>query len=205
MKDSSAPETVTIVLAAGSSSRMGQSKQLLDIAGTPLLRHSAQIALEAGTSQTIVVLGSNEESHRKVITDLPVDIVVNHYWQAGMGSSIKTGLHYVIREYPDAKAVLMMVCDQPKITSNHLQSLVTAYFRSGKKIIASSYGSAVGVPAVFGRSFFSNILMLKDNEGAKKIIAQFSDLTAALPFPDGAMDLDTMDDYNNFQRPEPSN
>jgi len=203
LNDNSFPETATILLAAGASSRMGQSKQLLDIGGIPLLRHSVQLALSAETSHVIVVLGANEESHRKVIADLPVDIVVNHYWQSGMGSSIKTALHYIIREHAEAKAALMMVCDQPKVTSTHLRALVAAYFKSEKKIVASSYVHAVGVPAVFGRSFFSNMLMLKDDEGAKKIIAQFSDLTAALPFPEGATDLDTMDDYRNFQSQNP--
>ncbi|MEJ1238903.1 nucleotidyltransferase family protein [Chryseolinea sp. T2] len=199
MKEISHPDTVTILLAAGSSSRMGQSKQLLDVKGVPLLRHSVHTALSAGTSRIVVVLGANEPSHREVIRDLPVDIVVNHYWQSGMGSSIKTALHYIIREHAEAKAVLMMVCDQPKVTSKHLHALVNEYFRSGKKIVASSYANAVGVPAVFGRSFFSNMLMLKDDEGARKIIAQFSELSTTLPFPDGALDLDTMDDYTKFR------
>ena len=98
-----------------------------------------------------------------------------------------------------AHCVLLMVCDQPNVTPRHLQALFSTYVQSDRKIVASSYANTIGVPAVFGRSFFSNILMLKDEEGAKRIIAQFSEQTTAVPFPEGAIDLDTMEDYARFR------
>lgn len=191
-------DVITLLLAAGSSSRMGESKQLLDVSGMPLLRYSAKIALEARTSGLIVVLGANETPHREALAGLPVDIIVNHYWKSGMGSSIKTSLHHIIRAYPEASAVLIMVCDQPSITSDHLSTLIRTYARADKKIVASAYADTLGVPAIFGRPFFSNILMLRDDQGAKRIIEQFAQQVTAVQFPDGAIDLDTKDDYARF-------
>lgn len=197
-KETSQDYFAVLVLAAGSSSRMGRSKQLLDVWGTPLLRRSVQAALGVTSGKVIVVLGSNENAHRDILNDLPVDIVVNHYWKDGMGSSIKTGLHYIVHDHGDAKGVLIMVCDQPALTSSHLNTLIDRFLRSDKKIIASSYEDTLGVPAVFGRSYFSNILMLRDDQGAKKIIEQFADQAESVPFAAGVIDLDTMADYNAF-------
>ncbi|HTF16801.1 MAG TPA: nucleotidyltransferase family protein [Chryseolinea sp.] len=189
---------VTLLLAAGASSRMGQSKQLLDVGGMPLLRRSAEVALTSGSSAVVVVLGANEEPHRDVIADLPVEVVVNHYWKSGMGSSIKTGLHYILHDHGEATAVLIMVCDQPELSSSHLVLLRDHYTHSQKKIAASAYDNTLGVPAMFGRSFFSNILMLRDDQGAKKIIDQFAEQVVSIPFPAGSIDLDTSDDYTRY-------
>lgn len=194
------PDVTILLLAAGASSRMGTSKQLLDIGGTPLLRHTTKIALSTKASKVVVVLGANEPSHREVISDLPVHVVVNHYWKGGMGSSIKTGLHYVIGEHGETDAMLIMVCDQPALTAAHLDILLATHFQSGKKITASAYDDTLGVPAIFGRSFFSNILMLRDEQGAKKIIEQFKDQVIPVAFPEGSIDLDTAADYTRYRQ-----
>ncbi len=190
----------TILLAAGESSRMGKPKQLLPVGGIPLLRHMANVARVSTPGSVVVVLGANEPAHRKALDDTPVEIVTNHFWKNGMGSSIKTGLQYVIKSHPDATAILIMVCDQPKLTADHLRHLVETYAISQKKITASGYDQTVGVPAVFGRAFFSNLLMLKDDQGAKKIIEQFADQVTTVSFPEGSIDLDTPDDYDRFIR-----
>jgi molybdenum cofactor cytidylyltransferase len=120
-EEASTPEkgVSVILLAAGSSSRMGQSKQLLDIQGTPLLLHSTKVALASGASHVIVVLGANEQPHREVIKDLPVSIILNHFWKGGIGSSIKTGMNALMKEYPETNAVILMVCEQPAVTADH--------------------------------------------------------------------------------------
>ena len=109
-----------IVLAAGSSSRMGSSKQLLEIDGQPLLCKCVNQALAANPSQVVVVLGANEKPHRELLEKLPVQIVSNFYWKTGMGSSIKTGLNYLIQSDGELDGVILMVCDQPALTAEHL-------------------------------------------------------------------------------------
>jgi molybdenum cofactor cytidylyltransferase len=187
-----------ILLAAGSSSRMGQSKQLLEVNGHPLLLHSVRAAIDSGAKSVNVILGANELEHREVIRDLGVNVISNHYWKSGMGSSIKAGLNYVVRKYSDTEAVIIMVCDQPAVTSAHLRQLMRAFERSNSPIVASSYSGTSGVPALFSRAFFSNILMLKDEQGAKKIIEQFPEQRVTVDFPEGSIDLDTDEDYQNY-------
>ena len=111
---------------------------------------------------------------------------------------LSTSIHHIIKAYPEAEAVLIMVCDQPAVTKEHLQTLAKIYRDSDKKIVASSYADTLGVPAVFGRSFFSNILMLRDEQGAKRLIEQFSQQVTSAPFPLGAIDLDTPEDYKRY-------
>lgn len=187
-----------ILLAAGSSSRMGQSKQLLEVNGTPLLLHSVQAAIDSGARSVNVILGANEPAHRELIRNLSVNVISNHYWKSGMGSSIKAGLNYIVRKYSDTEAVIIMVCDQPGIKPGHLRALMQTHEQTNSHIVASSYSGTAGVPALFSRSFFSNILMLKDEQGAKKIIEQFPEQRVTVEFPEGSVDLDTNDDYQNY-------
>lgn len=188
----------TIVLAAGSSSRMGRSKQLLEINGEPLLRRCVRISLAVNPGNIVVILGANEKPHREIISQLPVHIISNYYWKTGMGSSIKTGLNYLLQSGAELDAVIILVCDQPALTAEHLRKLTDKFIKTKKSIIASLYSNSSGVPVLFGRSFFSNLLLLGDDQGAKKIVHQFPDQVETVDFPQGAFDLDTEEDYQNY-------
>jgi molybdenum cofactor cytidylyltransferase len=187
-----------VILAAGASSRMGRSKQLLEIEGEPLLRRCAKVALEVNQGPVIVVLGANEKLHREIVEDLPLYIISNHFWKTGMGSSIKTGLNYLIQVAPEAKGAILSVCDQPALSRQHLEKLIQKFKTGKKKIIASSYAHSSGVPVLFGRPFFSNLLLLGDEQGAKKIVQQFPTEVDNVEFPKGSIDLDTEEDYQSF-------
>ena len=174
-----------IILAAGSSSRMGTPKQLLKWKGDTLLSHSVKTAMGLKAGPIYVVLGSNEEEHRKAIKDLPVTIVSNPAWANGMGSSLKAGLN-VVRE--KSEAVLVMTCDMPFVTADHLKTLV----KTDSDVVASKYGNSAGVPAKFSKKIYSDLLLISDTEGAKKIIEKHSPVLIHLDSP---TDLDTPDDY----------
>lgn len=188
-----------IILAAGSSSRMGQSKQLLKIKGEPLLLRTVRVAVESGIGPVIVVLGAQEAVHRKVLETLNVEIAVNTRWEAGMGSSIKAGLRHLINHFPNTEAAMIMVCDQPLITIDHLNQLVHTFVKSHKKITASFYSGTSGVPVIFHKSLFPEILNLSDQQGAKKILSQHHELIQTINLPEGAFDLDTPEDMKNFE------
>jgi molybdenum cofactor cytidylyltransferase len=187
-----------IILAAGASTRMGRSKQLLEIEGEALLCRCAKVALRVNPNNIVVILGANEKPHRDILEKLPVQIVSNYYWKTGMGSSIKTGLNYLLQSGAELDAVILMVCDQPALTSEHLLKLVQKFEEKQAAIIASAYDNSSGVPALFGRSFFSNLLLLSDDHGAKKIIQQFPRQVETVEFPKGSIDLDTEEDYQDY-------
>jgi molybdenum cofactor cytidylyltransferase len=188
-----------IVLAAGSSSRLGESKQLLIIDGKPLLQKIVAEAMESHIGPIVVVLGFESERHRTIIADLPVDVVINKNWQNGMGSSIKTGLHFVEEKFVTAKGVLISVCDQPQLTSHSFRALADKFNSHPCPLVASRYANTFGVPALFNRTLFPEIHSLKDNEGAKKIILSHSRDASYIDFPGGAIDLDTPDEVLNYK------
>jgi molybdenum cofactor cytidylyltransferase len=192
----------TILLAAGSSSRMGHSKQLLDIDGQPLLRRTVTTALAANPDNLIVVLGSNFEEHQKVINDLPLNIIHNENWKKGMGNSLKTGLNKLLEQNSNIEAVIILVCDQPLLTDHHIIKLIETFSKSSSAIIATGYSNTTGVPALFDKSCFQELLKLPDDHGAKSIIQNFSGVIESVAFPNGAFDLDTPDDLLNFRKLE---
>jgi molybdenum cofactor cytidylyltransferase len=187
-----------IILAAGSSSRLGQSKQLVEVDGVPLLLKSTLAALDTNYSHVVVVLGSNADIHKKMIAHLPVEIITHEGWEKGMGSSLKTGLQHVVESRPATHAVVIMVCDQPLLTSVHLNTLRDVYKKSSGKIVASQYGNTVGVPALFDRTLFPELLEIKDSQGAKVIIERHATLVNAINWDDGQLDIDTPQDLKSL-------
>lgn len=191
---------VTLILAAGSSSRLGQSKQLLQVNGVPMLRKTVVTALEADTNDVVVVLGHKAVQHQQIIMDLNVDIMHHSDWQEGMGSSIKAGVSHILENHPHTQAILVMVCDQPYITTDHLNVLMNSYRTSGAPIVASAYASTTGVPALFDKNMFAELLELENAQGAKKILEKNIQGVLSVEFPKGAIDIDTPADYKKLTR-----
>jgi molybdenum cofactor cytidylyltransferase len=192
-------EFALLVLAAGPSSRMGQSKQLLLVENEPLLQKTVNVALQAALGKVVVVLGAEATEHQEVLKGLPVDTVVNNNWQDGMGSSLKAGMKYMSEKLPNCEAVIILVCDQPYLTAGHLQQLTAKFLATGKPIIASGYANTLGVPCLFAKGYFEELLAIGDDEGAKKLIQKFSNDVESVPFLKGEIDLDTPDDYKIFR------
>ena len=199
MKTPVNPKIGLIILAAGSSSRMkGEPKQMLKFQGKTLLRRAAETALRAEFSPTVVVLGANQEKLRAEIENLPLTIAVNENWQSGMSSSIKTGVSALLKENPDAAVV--MLCDQPLVTTEVLQRLRAAFIKTKKPIAASRYENTIGVPALFASEIFDELLNLQNDEGAKKIIMQNESRVAPVAAPEAAFDVDTLQDFEELNK-----
>lgn len=194
------PNIPIILLAAGSSSRMGQPKQLLPINNEPLLRRVIKSAIQSSVGEVIVILGSSENEIAKIIDDLPVRCVSNSNWTAGMGSSIKMGIQYVETSFPASPAVIISVCDQPYLAAQHFTNLAEQYQIASKPIVASYYAHSFGVPVLFDRSLFDSLMRIDDVDGAKRIIQKNPELVDSVNFPLGEVDLDTMEDYNTFNQ-----
>lgn len=187
-----------LILAAGSSSRLGESKQLLSLHGASLLRHIAEVALSINNKCVMVVLGANEDIMKKELGNLPVECVINKEWESGMGASISCGIGELNRIEPDTERVIIMVCDQPYVSAQVLQELVRKQEETGKDIVACAYAGTVGVPALFTKNIFASLRNLKGNEGAKKIMLSHQDSLATIQFEKGSVDIDTKEDWDRF-------
>ena len=196
--------TGLILLAAGASVRLGHPKQLLMYNGQTLLQNSLQSALASGAQPLIVVLGANADTIKNEIKNDRLHVVINAQWEKGMASSIQSGVKAIVEMTPDAEGIIVMVCDQPYVTSSLLNELITTHEKTGKQIVACSYENSFGPPVFFHRSFFDKLLQLEGDTGARSIVSQHIDLVELIPFPEGTFDIDTEADferikYNNKQ------
>ncbi len=187
-----------IILAAGASRRMGQPKQLLPYRGQTLLRYVIQCAIASSCSPVIVILGANAEQIEPEISRLPIKIVKNTEWNEGISSSIRCGITYVQEQFLNIDAVVFLTCDQPFVSARIIEQLIDVYNSTNKFIIASNYGKATGIPALFTCHFFSKLMDLQGDRGAKKIINQYQYLVHQIDFPGGAIDLDTLENYQKL-------
>ena len=186
-------KTGVILLAAGSSSRLGRPKQLINYQGKTLLQHSIEAAQHSAADVLIVVLGCNADLIQTHIESKEVSVLVHAHWKDGMSSSMQCGLRHLI-ETRQVDQVVLMLCDQPFVHQGLLDQLMLDKKTSGKGIIACSYAGTVGVPALFDQKYFSELLALKGTEGAKKVILNHQEDTFLVDFPLGAVDLDTEED-----------
>ncbi len=191
-------KTAAIILAAGSSARLGQSKQLLKIGKESLLRKVVLTASATGIHKIVVVLGAGREKHQQEITDLPAQIAFNPDWEKGMGSSLKCGIRFVMETFPDADSVVLMVCDQPMLTSEHIEKLINTFRSKEHAIVSSYYSGSPGVPVLFQRSMFAKLLDVSDWQGAKGIVKDHPASISFVEFPEGEVDLDTPEDLKKF-------
>jgi molybdenum cofactor cytidylyltransferase len=183
-----------VLLAAGAATRMGVPKQLLVFGGRTLLRRAAEEALASACGPVVVVLGARAARLGGQLAGLPLRTVVNEAWGEGMGSSVRAGVR-ALADAPEVDAAILAVCDQPFLSADVLRELAAEHRRSGRAIVASSYGGILGVPALFHRSCFRELLALEGREGARRVIEAHAHEAASVPFPLGAVDIDTPEDF----------
>lgn len=183
-----------VLLGAGASTRLGRPKQSIRIGNGTLLEHSVRAALGSGVAHVLLVLGAAIDDIILPPTDQRLTIVINPHWQEGIAASIRAGLQKAQELYPGVQQVLFMPCDQPHINPDLLDKLVNLQQETGKPIAASQYAHTIGIPAVFSRDLFVELMALTGDAGAKKIMLQRLSGTVSVPFPGGEVDIDTEED-----------
>ena len=188
-----------ILLAAGSSSRMQKPKQLLPWGDNTLLEHQITTLKKTG-HRVIVVLGAYYEQLVPLAEALETEIVFNSRWEEGMGTSVAAGIEYISSFYEDTEGALIVLLDQPLVPEEHYKGLLSTFI-PGKAMIAASQSPSgwQGVPAVFDRYYFDDLISLDSDIGAKKIIKQHTDKVSFVTchFLD---DADTSADYESLLR-----
>lgn len=186
-----------MILAAGSSSRLGRPKQQLTFNGSSLLERSIQAGLNCPCTSVSVVLGAY---HQEILqrSDLSkVKPIIHSDWHLGMGSTIKAGLKALLQE-DEPDQIIFMLCDQPFVDGELLANLISVQQESGKGVVACQYKQTLGVPALFTQPYFPVLLKMEDAEGAKKILEKSQWDLATVPFQQGGIDIDTEEDYQHF-------
>ena len=190
--------TGIIILAAGSASRFGGIKQLLQFNKKTLIEHVIDEATNAELNPVVVVTGAYADEVSKKIDNKKIAIVFNEHWETGMASGIITGLQKALKVNNAIENIIIAVCDQPYISSILFQQLSDKKKESGKSIVASSYAGTLGTPALFSKKYFNELLNLKGDEGAKSLIRKYNNETTFVLFKKGNIDVDTQKDYEEL-------
>jgi molybdenum cofactor cytidylyltransferase len=187
-----------LILAAGNSSRLGSPKQLIEFEGKTLIERTSEIALSV-SEEILIVLGGNAELILPIIErfENTIPTVFNPNWQEGMGTSIRLGVEK-LEEKSDF--ILILLSDQPFISKVLLQNMLQTYANSQNPIIACVYNNTLGVPMLFDKSVFSELLKLSGDKGAKSFLHLYENKITTIEFPEGIIDIDTFEDVEKLKR-----
>ena len=186
--------SAALVLAAGASTRLGEPKQLVQLNDETLLDRAVRLATEAGYEPVVVVLGAHAKRIEAECDLRKTWVVVHAGWAEGMGSSIRAGME-LVQGFAEVSGVMIMTCDMPEVTVAHLRGLAA----EPEGMLASAYAGRRGVPAFFPRVWFSELLALHGDAGARELLqtARVVDLGC------GGMDVDTAADVERLRRSLP--
>lgn len=181
-----------IVLAAGTSSRFGRTKQLLDIGGKPLAQHVLDAAAGAGLDEIVVVLGHDAERVAAALR-LPKDArtIVNLDYASGQSTSLAAGLRAADRK---SEGAVVLLADQPGISAGHIHLLLDAFRARRPRIARLRFRDGPG-PALLSRDVWPEAEHLKGDTGARALVAAHPEWTEEIPVDEDApLDVDTPDD-----------
>ena len=167
-----------VLLAAGRSRRLGEAKQLLEIGGETLVRRAARLALATSPLDAVVVTGDHAEAVEEALRGLEVRCVAAEDFDEGMGRSLAAGLRHLDSACAGA---LVVVCDQPALTGEHLARLVEAWEAAPSLAAASGYAGTVGVPAVLPRAWFPRLMSARGDRGARDLLREHTGEIRVVP------------------------
>ena len=188
-----------LVLAAGKSSRMNGIKQLEKINNQTLLDITLEKAKQLSKQHVFCVLGANSDKIKSELKSKDVIFLENKNFENGLSSSIVCGINHFKKEQLNFDGVFILLADQPAIEVSYLESLIYLFDKNTTKIIASNYGKQLGVPAIFSRKYFSELLLIKGDKGAKDFIIARNDEVISAKKLTNLIDIDTQDDLQKFK------
>ncbi len=186
-----------LVLAAGSSSRMGRNKLLLELGGETVIRRAVRAAVDGGLDPVVVVLGHEAERVRAELSGLPCRPVLNPDHARGVGTSLQTGVAQVAAS---AAAIVVILADMPFVTASMLAAVVGQYRATGAPVVVSRYGETEAPPTLFDRCLFAELLSITGEGLARPVARRHEQEAAVVAWPAEALrDLDVAGDYQDVR------
>ena len=188
-----------ILLAAGPSTRLGQAKQLVRVDGECLVRRAVCLLQTLEPESITVVTGCESKSVEQEIADLSVTVAYNRNWARGMGGSISCG----VRKIPEnVDGILLMVCDQWRLDSVDLYSLISSWKTDISQIYLACWneGKAFvsGPPVVFPCKLKQELKCVHENRGARQVVDRHMDIVEFVTIENAAYDLDRPEDLEQL-------
>jgi molybdenum cofactor cytidylyltransferase len=187
-----------VVLAAGSSSRLGTNKLLVELDGEPMVRRAARRALEASLAPVIVVLGFEAELVAAALQGLDVALVTTPHHAWGMAHSLRAGIQ---RVPVDCDAAVVLLADMPHVPAALCAQLVARFREGTEPLVISLYGGVQAPPTLYAHRLFP-ALGSAGAEGGRRIVREHRDEAATVSWPAALLaDLDRPDDLERFRSP----
>ena len=197
MKDDRSGRVAGVLLAAGTSSRMGRNKLFLRLGGTSVLRRAVATAREAGFDPVLVVLGHESDRALAELEGLSCTPVLNQEYASGMNTSVRAGISAVPA---DATGAVLMLADMPFVTAGMLRSLVDRYRAGEEPLVVSTYGEVLAPPIFYGRRLFGELRALDGDGCGKRVVKAHRAEAIEVEWPPSALtDLDVPDDLERVR------
>jgi molybdenum cofactor cytidylyltransferase len=197
MKDDRSGRVAGVVLAAGTSSRMGRNKLFLPLGGTSVLRRAVANAREAGLDPVLVVLGHESERALAELQGLQCTPVLNQDYATGMNTSVRAGISAVPA---NASGAVLMLADMPFVTAGMLRSLIDEYRAAEAPLVVSTYGEVLAPPILYGRPLFGELRALEGDGCGKRVVRAHRAEAIELAWPASALaDLDVPEDLDRVR------
>ena len=191
MEMTDSPTLHAAVLAAGPASRFGSVKQLVRLGGAPVVYEAAVRAAAVAGQSVAVVLGAHAREVAPALRQSTASVVVNRDWEEGLASSIRTAVRTAP---PGCDGLLLLLCDQVAVSADDLRRLYIAWRRHPVLIACALYGGAPGMPALFPRWAFPDLLELRGDRDVGLVLRRNVDRLVRVPMTNAGVDLDTPED-----------
>jgi len=188
-----------ILLAAGTSSRMGSNKLLFELDGESVLRGAARRLLAGGVSPLVVVLGHQADQAARELEGLPHEWTLNPLYEQGINSSLKSGV--LAARGLKAKAALVMLADMPFVTAEMIAAMIARYRESRAPLVISDYEGVNAPPMLYDQSLFLELLAMEGEGCGRQVVKRHKGEAEVLPWPASALrDLDVPEDYARVRK-----
>ncbi|MBI1906694.1 MAG: NTP transferase domain-containing protein [Rhodocyclales bacterium] len=198
-----APHVAVLILAAGTSSRMGETNKLLaEVDGVPMVLRALNAAQASRAASVTVVLGHEGTVVEALLAPRPARVVHNPDFAQGLSTSLRCGIAALPA---DARAVLVMLADMPRVSAAHLDRLIEAWDPARPAIIVPHHDGRRGNPVLWPRALFSEMQAVGGDRGARELLARHADQVRRVEFDDDAIfiDVDTPADLARHAAPPP--
>ncbi|QOD60193.1 nucleotidyltransferase family protein [Polaribacter haliotis] len=189
-----------LILAGGRSSRMKTPKQLLKIGDKYLLELVLEKAFSIQKSNVFCVLGNSSKEIQEKISFKNITVILNKNSENGLSSSIISGVKYIQKNDLSFDGICVLLADQPAIEKTYLKAMYQLFKSNNSKIIASNYGNILGVPVIFSKKYFPQLLLIEGDKGAKEFINAKKNDVLCPELNTNFIDIDTKEDFNSYKK-----